>query len=99
VATPSAEQRRLIEAHADRSTELLIEMGITDPGWLEAVKSHHLPIAIRKHDAPSLGQRLARLIHRADMFSARLSPRAGRDPLNPVAALKANYFDEHKQVD
>ncbi len=99
MASPSPEQRKLIEAHADHSTELLIEMGVTDEGWLQAVKEHHLPVSIATTEQPSVGQRMARLIHRADQFSARLSPRAGRTPLSPVAAMKASYFNEDNQVD
>ena len=99
MSSPSPEQRKLIEAHADHSTELLIEMGVTDEGWLQAVKEHHLPVAITTTEQPSVGQRMARLIHRADQFSARLSPRAGRAPLSPAAAMKASYFNEDNQVD
>lgn len=42
---------------------------------------------------------MARLIQRADMFAARLAPRASRIPTSPAAAMQASYFDENRQVD
>ncbi len=42
---------------------------------------------------------MARLIQRADMFAARLAPRASRVPTSPAAAMQASYFDENRQVD
>jgi hypothetical protein len=66
--------------------------------WLEAVLHHGAktpgPLAGR-----SAGQRLARLIQRADLFAARLSPRVSRAPQSPAAAMQSCYFDEKKQID
>ena len=45
------------------------------------------------------GGRLARLIQRADMFAAAMSPRAGRRPVPPGKAMKSIYFDENHKVD
>jgi ribosomal protein S16 len=42
---------------------------------------------------------MARMIRRADMFAARLAPRASRVPTAPAAAMQASYFDENRQVD
>ena len=42
---------------------------------------------------------MARLIQRADIFAAAISPRAGRRPVPPSKAMKAAYFDENSQVD
>lgn len=95
---PTPEQRRLIDSHAERSVQLLQQVGVTDTAWLEAVRWHHSvppgPLA-----AKSEGQRMARLIQRADMFAARLAPRASRVPTSPAAAMQASYFDENRQVD
>jgi hypothetical protein len=44
-------------------------------------------------------ERMSRLIQRADIYSARLAPRAGRSPMSHVAAMKASYFDRDQQVD
>jgi ribosomal protein S16 len=42
---------------------------------------------------------MARLIRRADMFAARLAPRASRLPIAPAAAMQACYFDENQAID
>lgn len=94
--TPIQLQR--IQTHAPRSVDLLQQMGVSDMLWLEAVLNHSAkvpgPLAGRTD-----GQRLARLIQRADMFAARLSPRASRAPELPAAAMQSCYFDENKQID
>jgi len=98
LAAPTPEQRKQIDLHAARSVQLLAELGITDKVWLEAVRDHHQvppgPLA-----SMSEGMRMARLIQRADMFGARLAPRASRVPTSPAAAMQASYFDENRQVD
>ncbi len=95
---PNPRQRREIDQHAERSVSMLQTLGITDPDWLEAVGAHHTkvpgPLAGR-----TPGQRLARLIQRADMFAACLAPRMNRAAVAPAVAMKASYFDENKQID
>jgi len=95
---PNPAQLRLIQNHAPRSVDLLQQMGVSDALWLEAVLNHSAktpgPLAPR-----SDGQRLARLIQRADMFAARMSPRVTRAPEAPGVAMQSCYFDENKQID
>jgi HD-GYP domain-containing protein (c-di-GMP phosphodiesterase class II) len=92
------EQVRRIDSHAARSVDHLQEMGVEDALWLEAVLYHRAhtpgPLAPRTH-----GKRLARLIQRADMFGARLAPRASRPAGSPASAMQACYFDENRQID
>lgn len=95
---PTPEQRRQIEHHASRSVQVLKELGVTDPVWLDAVLDHH-DASPGPLPARQVANRLARLIQRADMFSARLAPRGSRTPITPAAAMQATYFDEHKQID
>ena len=94
----TAVQRKAIEEHPNRSVERLMAMGVTDAIWLQAVAQHHTqtPGPLRTR-APA--ERLARLIQRADMFAARLAPRASRVPVAPAAAMQACYFDEARAVD
>ncbi len=91
-------QRKLITEHPSRSLEKLIALGVTDAMWLQAVAQHHTqapgPLSTR-----TPAERLARLIQRADMFAARLAPRAARAPVAPAAAMQACYFDENRQID
>ena len=95
---PSPEQARQVEQHAMYSVRLLENLGVSNPDWLEAVLDHHAkvpgPLAAR-----STGQRVARLIQRADVFAARLSPRVSRVPDTPASAMKASYFDENREID
>ncbi|WP_294769315.1 hypothetical protein [uncultured Rhodoferax sp.] len=94
----SAAQRAAIDSHAHRSAELLRGLGVGDHDWLEAVNGHHSQAAGPLAPRPR-ALRAARLIQRADMFAARLAPRASRAPLAPAAAMQACYFDENKAID
>lgn len=98
VGPPTPEQRQQIDQHATRSVEILEQAGLADPPWLDAVRYHHT-VAPGALGVKSEGQRMARLIQRADMFAARLAPRAARVPISPAAAMQASYFDENRQVD
>jgi HD-GYP domain-containing protein (c-di-GMP phosphodiesterase class II) len=95
---PSPEQRRQIDQHCIRSVSLLEQLGIKESCWLEAVLDHHAkapgPLTGR-----SEGQRMARLIQRADMFAACLAPRSSRPSKSPASAMQASYFDENHQID
>lgn len=95
---PSHEQRAAISQHPEVSVQLLQQLGVTDSRWLEAVFHHHSvqpgPLKSRKMD-----MQMARLIQRADVFAARLAPRAARAGMTTPSALQAAYFDEKRQVD
>ncbi|MFM8900457.1 MAG: HD-GYP domain-containing protein [Burkholderiales bacterium] len=95
---PNPKQREQIDTHATKGVTLLTDSGVTDKLWLDAVAMHH--------DTPSgpltampPGTQLARLLQRADIFTARLSPREGRKALSATAAAQAAYLDENKQAD
>lgn len=91
-------QRELVREHPSHSAALLRQLGVTNRDLLEAVLDHHAkapgPLAAR-----SLGQRMARLIQRADIFAAAISPRASRSAAATGSAMKAAYFDENQAVD
>jgi HD-GYP domain-containing protein (c-di-GMP phosphodiesterase class II) len=95
---PSPEQQRLIDLHSVLGADLLDEFGVKDKLWLDAVRHHHDktpgPLAERQ---PS--SRLARLIERADVYAARMAPRAGRAPLAPEVAMESCRLAEDGQVD
>ena len=92
------DQKESVTRHTANAAALLKAAGVNETVWLDAVRQHHGvrpgPMADR-----TPAQRMARLIQRADIYSARLSPRASRLPMSPAAAMQASYFDEHKQVD
>ena len=94
----TAQQIAAVEDHAVRSEALLRQLGVTDPLWLEAVRCHHhrSPGALAKKTE---SQQMARLLQRADIFGARMAPRAARWPMPVTAAMQASYYDEEHQVD
>ncbi|TXH89707.1 MAG: phosphohydrolase [Rhodoferax sp.] len=95
---PHPAQRKVIDEHAMRSASMLAALGITHADWLEVVRNHHLqtpgPLAAR-----TPAGRMTRLLQRADMFSAKMSPRVSRQPVAPAAAMQASYYDEERKVD
>ncbi len=95
---PSPEQQRLIDLHSVLGADLLVEFGVKDKLWLDAVRHHHdkTPGPLAQRDSFS---RLARLIERADVYAARMAPRAGRAPLAPEVAMESCRMDMNGQVD
>lgn len=87
-----------VQRHAAQSEALLRELGVQDADWLAAVREHHQrapgPLAAR-----SEAGRMARLLQRADLFGARIAPRATRVPLPVTTALQGCYHDEERQAD
>jgi len=85
-------QRAEIESHPERSAAMLEMAGVTDGDWLEAVRQHH------EEDGGSgyprhltqVGE-VARLVHSADCFTAKLSPRLKRQPMLADAAARLQY--------
>ena len=84
---PSPDQRAAILAHPALSRSLLEMSGVTDADWLAAVAQHHesadgsgYPKGLREIND------IAALVRRVDIYTAKLSPRKGR---NAIAADKA----------
>lgn len=94
----SADQQRQLAGHGERAAEALRQLGVQDLDWLNAVRLHHDvgPGPLSGRDA---GERLARLLHRVDVFGARLSPRVARKAQAGAQAARAIFLDEHKQQD
>jgi HD-GYP domain-containing protein (c-di-GMP phosphodiesterase class II) len=81
--------RQQIQAHPEQGAQLLLEAGLDDALWLEAVRRHHdsggghTPLG----ELPPPRQ-LARLLRRADIFTAKISRRRSRAPMSPVQAAR-----------
>jgi HD-GYP domain-containing protein (c-di-GMP phosphodiesterase class II) len=81
--------REQIRVHPEQGAQLLSEAGIDDALWLEAVRLHHdqgdgqTPLS----QLPQ-GRQLARLLRRADIFTAKISRRRSRAPMSPVQAAR-----------
>ncbi|MGL6110379.1 MAG: HD-GYP domain-containing protein [Rubrivivax sp.] len=87
------EQREAIQSHPQRSVEMLQLSGITDSDWLEAVAHHHVapdgsgyPAGVREVND------LAALVRRADIYTAKLSPRNNRDAMAADRAGRAMFM-------
>lgn len=84
---PGKRQLEQIRAHPQRAVEWLRAAGVDDPAWLEAVADHH------ERDGGSgyprglatVGE-LPAILRAADVYTAKISPRAVRAPLNSQTA-------------
>lgn len=84
----SQAQREEVESHAQRSAALLAKAGVHDALWLEAVRRHHEK-GTRDAELPAQPEaRLAQLLHRVDVYTAKLSRRATRQPASPALAAR-----------
>lgn len=96
----TAEQRERVKGHALRSAQLLAASGITDPRWIKVVRLHHdaglLSVPLASLDP---AQRMARLLNVVDRFTAKISRRAGRPPMSPLAAARAACVGPDGQPD
>ncbi len=81
--------RAHIDEHPQQGAALLREAGVADALWCEAVRLHH----DRGDGERALAElpperRLARLLRRADIFTAKISRRRSRPPMSPVQAAR-----------
>lgn len=107
--TPLSErQRAALLSHPQRSVQMLEMAGIRDPEWLAGVADHHVaPDGSGYPKGRSHINDFAALVHRADIYTAKLSPRATRaampadqvgrsmfvkDPGNPMTAALVKEF-------
>jgi hypothetical protein len=88
---PSPEQQAGIRGHTALGRQMLVELGVTDPLWLDIVGHHHDEIA---DDQPLATltpvQRLARIVRTVDRYGAMISPRksrAGRSATDSVRSI------------
>ena len=78
----SAEQRQAILDHPAQSRRLLELSGVSDSEWLDAVDHHHVaPDGSGYPQTQRDPGNIASLVRRADIYTAKLSPRAGRQSL------------------
>jgi hypothetical protein len=95
-ATPvTHEQRAAILSHPQRSVQMLELTGVTDRDWLDGVAHHH----VAPHDSgyPVLDHEpndLAALVRRADIYTAKLSPRQTRSAMAADRAGRAMFMSD-----
>lgn len=83
-------QREQIDAHAEAGARLLGDAGVSNALWLELVRRHH---ERGNAAAATPAERLAGLLHRVDVYTAKLSRRATREPTSPAIAARDACLD------
>jgi hypothetical protein len=85
----SPAQKLVVEDHPEESVGLLQKAGVSDILWLEIVRRHHRPVdAGQSADPLTPPQRLAQLLQRIDVFTAKLSKRKTRQA-RPLPSRRA----------
>lgn len=89
----SPEQRAHIAAHPGKGREMLEAARVNAQDWLRTVEQHHVTTDGRglPQDRQGLSQ-LACLVHYADVYLAKLSPRASRPALPVNVAARELYL-------
>ena len=87
------EQRAAILSHPQRSVEMLELSGISDRDWLDGVADHH--VAPDGSGYPAVDHQpndFAALVRRADIYTAKLSPRTTRSAMAADRAGRAMFM-------
>jgi HD-GYP domain-containing protein (c-di-GMP phosphodiesterase class II) len=92
---PSKKQLEQIRGHPHQSAQLLRDCGVADADWLAAVEDHHERGggAGYPRGVAEVGD-VAHLLRAADVFTAKISPRALRTPLTPQLAARQLFQEE-----
>lgn len=92
---PTKKQIEQIRAHPHRAAELLRAAGVDDAEWLTTVEDHHEQTGGRGYPR-AIGEpgEMARVLRAADVFAAKISPRAFRAPLAAQLAARQLFQDE-----
>jgi hypothetical protein len=98
-ASLSDGQRERVAAHAASSADMLVQAGVTDPLWLHVVRNHHVVATVDAALASDAGPRLAELLRRVDIYSAKLSRRRSRQSVTPAMAARDACLDANEHPD
>ncbi|MBH9579622.1 HD-GYP domain-containing protein [Inhella proteolytica] len=91
-------QKLIMREHPARSRELLREYGVQDEDWLRAVHEHHEVLGGGGYPkALTQPSELALLLGCADVYTAKLSTRAGRSPV-PADRAARDFFVSRKTL-
>ncbi|WP_088280140.1 HD-GYP domain-containing protein [Ideonella sp. A 288] len=89
------EQRAAIYAHPEFSVRMLELSGVDDGDWLRAVAQHHeRPDGSGYPYGITTMSDMAALVQRADIYTARLSPRIGRAAIPADRAGRAMFMQD-----
>lgn len=88
-------QKTAIREHPGKSVAMLEQSGVTDPSWLAAVAQHHEhPDGSGYPDGRTEIEPLALMLHFADTFTAKISPRASRPGVSIQQAARELFQEE-----
>ncbi|MFM2066213.1 MAG: hypothetical protein RLZZ584_1122 [Pseudomonadota bacterium] len=92
---PTTRQMDQIRSHPLRSVELLRAAGVSDGDWLDTVMDHHERRGSGGYPRglSEIGPQAA-VLRAADVYMAKISPRAQRAPLVPKVAARQLYEEE-----
>jgi HD-GYP domain-containing protein (c-di-GMP phosphodiesterase class II) len=91
---PTRRQLERIRAHPQTSAHLLRAAGVVEPAWLEAVRDHHeTPGGSGYPTGRAEVSDQARMLRYADVYMAKITPRALRAALPPRVAV-AQLFQQ-----
>ena len=92
---PNQRQMAQIRAHPKQSAQLLRNAGVVDAEWLAAVEQHHERAGGSGYpEGLAAVQPLGHLLRVADVFTAKISPRAVRSPLSSQMAARQLFQEE-----
>ena len=89
----TSEQRDQIGRHPVASVDMLRQAGVDDEDWLYAVLHHHTGQSESDSDTVHPAAKLAELIRRIDVYTAKLSRRASRSATSPAIAARDALLD------
>ena len=88
-------QRALLQAHPLQAVELLEKNGVTDAHWLCAIAQHHEHVEGNGYPSGRTDlSEMALALRVADVFMAKISPRALRAALLPKEAITQLYRED-----
>lgn len=93
----NASQRELIDHHPAQATELLINDGVNDREWLDAVAQHHeKPAGMGYPNHLGSPDECSQLLRLADIFGARIRNRADRKAMPAPQVIRTLFAEEAK---
>lgn len=98
----TAEQKKTIQSHPQKSVEILRRVNVEDKLWLQCVMAHHEVNNGTGYPKQMFGKQypqVTQLITLADQYCARLSPRSYRNPALHMGILRDILLDKGKMVE
>lgn len=99
---PTEAERELIRIHPQLSIEMLLELGVKDDAWIEAVLQHHEKPDGSGYPCALTGAAIARsaqILSLADLYGTMVKPRAYREGLPGKEVLRKMFLARGEMAD